>query len=127
MNEKKSVSEMLERVFLIGIGAASLTRDKVSELVDELVQRGQLTREQGEKILDQTAEKAIDEAAAMKGNVSEAFQDALRAMGIANNGQIDELERRISVLESKVYGKPSRIEEPGTGFVATPTEEEAPT
>lgn len=127
MNEKTSVSDMMERVFLLGVGAASLTREKVMELVDELVNRGQLTREQGEKLIDEAADRARDESATMKEKASEAYQDTLRAMGIAANEQVEELERRIAVLEAKVYGKPARVEEPDLGFRITRTEEEEPT
>ena len=42
------ISELMEKVLLLGVGAASLTKDKVDDLVDELVKRGQMTREEGE-------------------------------------------------------------------------------
>lgn len=127
MSEKISVSDMLERVFMLGVGAASLTKDKVQELVDELVKRGQLSQDQGLKLMDEVAEKARKETAGVRESVSDAYQDALKAMGVAGRDQVDELERRIAVLEGKVYGKPARVEEPKTGFVVTPTEEEKPT
>lgn len=127
MNEKSSVSELLEKVFLLGVGAASLTKEKVTELVDELIKRGQLTQEQGNQLMDIAAVRAREETASVKESVSEAYQDTLKALGIAANDHVEELERRIAVLEAKVYGKPARVEEPDTGFRITPTEEEEPT
>lgn len=127
MSDKTSVSDLLERVFLLGIGAASLTKEKIREVVDELVKRGQLTQDQGLKLMDEVAEKARTETAGVKETVSDAYQDTLRALGLAGREQVDELERRIAVLEAKIYGKPARLEEPQRGFVVTPTEEEEPT
>ena len=57
---------------------------------------------------------------------SETYQDTLRALGVATRDHVDELDRRLTVLEAKVYGKPLRVEEPQTGFTVTPTEEEKP-
>ncbi|MBE0428601.1 MAG: phasin family protein [Thermoleophilia bacterium] len=127
MNEKATVSDMIEKVFLMGIGAASLTRDKLQELVDELVKRGQLTREQGEDLVDKAQHKARERGIDVKETMSQTYQDTLLGMGIATRETVDELERRVSVLEAKVYGKQARVEEPDLGFRVTTTEEEEPT
>ncbi len=118
---------LIEKILLLGIGAASLTREKINELVDEMVKRGQLTREEGQKIVDQAVASAEREGSQVAGRFSDAYQDTLRAMGIAGRTHVDDLGRRIAVLEAKVYGKRARVEEPDTGFVMTQTEEEEPT
>ena len=117
---------LIEKVLLLGIGAASLTREKIIELSDDLVSRGQMTRDEGQKFVDEAVRLAEQEGTQVAGKVAGAYQETLRSMGIATGDQIDELEHRIAVLEAKVYGKPSRIEEPQRGFVVTPTEEEEP-
>ena len=118
---------LIEKVLLLGIGAASLTREKIIELSDELVRRGQMTREEGQKFVDEAVIRAEKEGGQMADRVGDAFQDTLKTLGIAGRASLDELEHRVAVLEAKVYGKPSRIEEPQRGFVVTPTEEEEPT
>jgi polyhydroxyalkanoate synthesis regulator phasin len=117
---------LIERVLLLGIGAASLTKEKINELVDELVKKGQLTKEEGQKLIDKATRRAKGEGTTIAEKAADAYQDTLRAMGIATREHVDELERRIAVLEAKVYGKQARVEEPQRGFVVTPTEEEEP-
>ena len=126
MNDKMPISDMLQRVFLLGVGAATLTIEKIQELVDELVKKGQLTKEEGEALLENAAERAREQSVSLKETASDTYQDTLRAMGIASREEIEELQHRISVLEAQVYGKLTRIDEPQTGFVVTPTEEEEP-
>ncbi|MHB1389710.1 MAG: phasin family protein [Thermoleophilia bacterium] len=123
MNEKATLGDMMEKVFLMGVGAATLTREAVQDIVDELVKRGQMTREQGQQIIDKAADRAVAETGSIRGKATEAYQDALHAAGVATQEHVEELERRISVLEAKVYGEPSRVAEPDTGFVATETED----
>ncbi len=118
---------LIEKVLLLGIGAASLTRDKIDELAHELVKRGQMTREEGQDFVDVAVARAEKQGSQAFDKVSDAYQDTLRSLGIATRDQVDDIERRVAVLEAKIYGKPSRIEEPETGFVVTPTEEEEPT
>jgi len=121
------ISDLMEKVLLLGVGAASLTKDKVDELANELVKRGQMTREEGEAFIKEATGKARDESANLKEMASDTYQDTLRALGVATREHVDELDRRMTVLEAKVYGKPLRVEEPQSGFTITPTEEEEPT
>lgn len=120
------ISELMEKVLLLGVGAASLTREKVDELADELVKRGQMTREEGETFIKEAAGTAREGGANIKEMASDTYQDTLRAMGVATREHVDSLDGRLAALEAKVYGKPLRVEEPQTGFTVTPTEEEAP-
>lgn len=121
------VSDLLKRVLMLGIGAASLTREKIEALVDELVKKGELTREEGREMVEKATGRAREEGATIKEKFSETYQDALGSMGVATSEQVGELERRITVLEARVYGKAERFEESQTGFTSTTTEEEAPT
>jgi polyhydroxyalkanoate synthesis regulator phasin len=121
------ISDLMEKVLLLGVGAASLTKEKVDDLVDELVKRGQMTREEGEAFIKEAAGRAREGGADIKEMASDTYQDTLRALGVATREHVDELDRRMTVLEAKVYGKPLRVEEPQTGFTITPTEEEEPT
>lgn len=113
------MSEMFQKVMLLGIGAASLTREKVEELVDELVKKGKLTTEEGRELLDQATGRAKKEGMNIKEMAEDTYKDALRAMGVANRETVDDLERRLDVLEARVYGKPARVEEPSSGFSST--------
>ena len=120
------ISELMQKVLLLGVGAASLTKEKVDELIDEMVKRGQMTKEEGEAFLKEATGRAREGGANIIEMAADTYQDTLRAMGVATREQVDELDRRITVLEAKVYGKPLRMEEPQTGFATTQTEEEEP-
>lgn len=117
------MNEMFQKVMLLGIGAASMTREKVEEFVNELVEKGKLTAEEGRELLDQTTDRAKKEGMNIKEMAADTYQDALRAMNLASRDSVAELERRLEVLEAKVYGKQSRVEEPATGFSSTMGEE----
>lgn len=120
------MSDMFKRVMLLGIGAAQLTREKAEELIEELVKKGQLTADEGRDMVEEATGKVKEEGLNIKEKALDTYQDTLKAMGIATREHIEELDRRIDVLEAKVYGKQSRVEEPATGFSSTITEEEAP-
>ncbi len=121
-----AMKELIEKALLLGVGAASLTKEKLQALVDEFVRRGQLTREEGEKLVEEAMQQARRAGTSIKERATETLQETLEAMGVATRDSVDELERRIAVLEAKVYGRRSNVEEPPTGFSSTTTEDEEP-
>lgn len=120
------MSDLVKQVLLLGLGAASLTKEKLESVVNELVKKGELSREEARELVDEAQDKAREEKATLKERFSETYQDALGSMGVASTATVEDLERRITVLEARVYGRPERFEEPQTGFTSTTTEEEEP-
>lgn len=122
----QAMKDLIEKALLMGVGAASVTKDKVQALVDEFVKRGELTREEGQKLVEEASQRTTAEGANIKEKASETYQETLRTLGIATSESVEELDHRIAVLEAKVYGQQSPVEEPATGFSSTTTEKEEP-
>lgn len=55
-----TLTEDLKKLILAGIGAASVTAEKTKEIIDQLVEKGELTVEQG-KVLNEELKHTIKE------------------------------------------------------------------
>ena len=61
-----NISEDLKKIFLFGVGAVAVTAEKSKILIDELVEKGEITVEQG-KILNEE----------LKHNIKETIRDTV--------------------------------------------------
>lgn len=89
--------EQLKRLAMIGVGGTALAVEKVANYVDELVEQGKITVDEGKKLTEeliQNKEKEVTE----KGR--EEIEAILLEMNIAQKKDIEELEGRIKELES---------------------------
>ena len=77
----EKLTDGIKTLLLASLGAASLTADKSRELLDELVQRGELTIEQG-KALNRELKHRM--ASAGEKAAQKAVEDALKKEGIKN-------------------------------------------
>ncbi|MUH59457.1 phasin family protein [Bifidobacterium canis] len=80
--------EGLRKIFLAGVGAIATTADKGQEIINDLVQRGELTVEQGKKLNSELAHKANDQKTSLKDKANEAtntVRDA--AAGLRNQAE----------------------------------------
>lgn len=109
----RQMLEQLRRLAMIGIGGTALAVEKLADLVDDLVDQGKLTVDEGKKLTEeliQTKKEEVDE----KGR--EEIESILLDMNIAQRKDIERLEKRIKELEEKgPEGEPGPPKPPEDG------------
>ena len=106
----------LERALLLALGAAALTRERVQEVVDEVVRRGELTRREGKDLVDDLMERASDQGSGLRQRFDANLQDLFRQWGLATHGEWEELNLKVAQLErrlSLLEGAPPAADKPG--------------
>ena len=87
------------RVLAAGLGTLSMTEKAVRKLVDDLVQKGDLTRAEGEKILTEAGKRWEEGRGEVEKKVDSAVVKALDRLGLAKRSDVQALEHRIQRLE----------------------------
>lgn len=94
----------LKNLILAGIGTVAFTYEKSTEMVDELVKKGELTVSQGRQINEELKRK-IDETRtppqASPAVTAETIKEILAGMNLATKEDLSELKERINKLENK--------------------------
>lgn len=98
----QSIRDLIERTFLIGVGAAAFTKDRVQELVEEFVGRGELSSDEGREMVDRLVARTRDEARSVVRRADSSLQGALRDFGITTRRDLEDLEMRVRQLERRI-------------------------
>lgn len=72
-----NIGDGLKSIFLAGIGVMAYTGEKGKEIVDQLVEKGEITLDQGRELNEELRRKADD---ATKGVRESALETAMKAM-----------------------------------------------
>lgn len=91
------VDKALKNIILAGIGSMAYTYEKANSMVDTLVQKGEITVNQG-KDLNKELKKVIDS----KNNEdidTEKVKNILKELNLPTKQDIDDLKTRIENLE----------------------------
>ena len=105
----KSIRGLAEEAFFAGIGVAALTKDRADELVDELAERGKMTREESRALVDDLTGRWRGEALRFGERTGSALTDVFRSVGLVTRREYEELELRLAQLEHRlrlVEGEP---------------------
>jgi len=106
--------EILRKGYLIGIGLASLTREKIEEVVDELVRRGEVAEKDRPRVIEDLMTRMRDEQKRLSSSVKDTVQRVVGEMGMPTRQQFDELLQRLEKLEKQPSPRPQQDTEPAT-------------
>ena len=98
----QSLRDVIERMFLLGVGAAALSKDRIQETVEDLVGRGHLSRDEGRDMVERLMERSRDEARSAVKKADSSLQGAYREMGLVSKREWEDLDFRLRQLEHRI-------------------------
>ncbi len=94
--------DTLERLILLQIGAAAVTRERVQEAVNRLIEQGRIEREEGRAVVEDVVTRARERSTGARGLIDASVQQGLRGAGVPNREAYEDLLFRIEQLEHRV-------------------------
>lgn len=93
------MEETLKNIMYQGLGAFSLARQKMEKALAELVEKGQMSREEGKKVYDEFSDEALKAGKEIKENMKDSFRELLEKSGIPSREEFEALKARVEALE----------------------------
>ncbi|MBE0069383.1 phasin family protein [Thermoanaerobacterium thermosaccharolyticum] len=93
---------MLKEMFLAGLGAVSLTKDKLEEIAQELIKRGELTAEEKDNFINNALSSVNKQKQIIKDKAYENFQQLAKEANLVTRDEYNLLLERVAELESKI-------------------------
>jgi polyhydroxyalkanoate synthesis regulator phasin len=94
--------ESLKRILAAGIGAASFSAERFRTLADDLVRRGDLTREQADKLLGELLHRGKVEGRSVVARLSRDIVSLAEKGPFVTRREFRALEERVLALEGGV-------------------------
>ncbi len=93
---------LIEKAFLMGMGAAFIAKDKAEELADEMVKRGRMSREESDSFASRLVDQADSAASSAQKTVSEETAKAVKRMGLASKDDVARLENELTEIKALI-------------------------
>ena len=94
--------DLFKKAVLAGIGVASLTMEKVEELSKDLIDKGKLSEQEGEKFLQEMQKRAEESREALKQQTDKLVESALDRMQLAKASDLEKLQAEIEGLRKEI-------------------------
>lgn len=96
------MSEMFRKMGLFGIGVISLTQEKMEEFTQEMVKKGELSKDEGKKFVKDILSEQEKQLKEIEEKINETVRENLKKSGVVMKSDIASLERKIEKLEKTI-------------------------
>lgn len=96
------ITEGIRKIFLAGVGAVATTGEAAKSLIDTLVEKGELTVEQGKALNEELKKNAKDKMNRhVTVHVVNEFKDVYSAVDKMSKEELESLKKRLNELTAK--------------------------
>lgn len=93
----------IKNIILAGIGSAAYTYEKATKLIDDMVEKGKLTVDEGKELSQELKRNLTDKTKEAANKVrpitKDEMKELLSGMNFATKDEIEEIKERLSKLE----------------------------
>ena len=95
------MSDFIKKSMLVGMGLVAMTREKIEEVIDALVKKGELSEKEGKEMVDDLVEKSKSVKKDLEEKVEMIVTDILKKLNIPTREELTELKKKIDKLAKK--------------------------
>jgi poly(hydroxyalkanoate) granule-associated protein len=100
--DRNPLVEAVRKVLLAGIGAVALAQEEAEDLVNKLVERGQIAEQDGRKLLKDVMERRKKTTEKAEDALDKRVEELLDRMNVPTKTDLEALSAKIAALTQKV-------------------------
>ena len=102
--------DIMKKSLLAGIGAIAMTEDKIQELIDDFVQKGEISEKEGDSLVKEFRNAVDEQRAKISQTIDERVQCVLRDLHLVTKDDITDLEQHLKKDFSKIERRLAKME-----------------
>jgi len=96
------MQDLIKKALSLGLGAMLVSKDKVEEVVNELVKRGELGQEEGKTLVSELIKKGEASVNEVEGIIEKIVKGVMEKLSLPTRKELNELKSEIEELKEKV-------------------------
>jgi poly(hydroxyalkanoate) granule-associated protein len=101
-NEAYPFFDAARKILLAGIGAIAITHDEIEVFINKLVERGEIAKKDGEKLIREVMDRRKKTIQGVEGDAYKRMNEILDHFNMPTKNDIDDLSEKIAVLAKKI-------------------------
>jgi polyhydroxyalkanoate synthesis regulator phasin len=94
--------DLIRKTVLAGVGAAVLTKEKVEESLNDLVEKGRISADEAKATAEKIAAEGKREFETVSKDLQKGISDLLEQIGVGQKDRLTDVEKRLLALEIEV-------------------------
>jgi len=96
------MQEIIKKALLAGAGIAAYGEEKARALIEDLVKKGELSSQEGAKLVKSVAEKIEENRKEIDLKIETTVKKVMGALNLAKKDELEALKKKVEDLESRL-------------------------
>jgi polyhydroxyalkanoate synthesis regulator phasin len=96
------MEKLFKKVLYTGVGIFAATTERLQNAIDELVERGKLSQEEGQKVVEDVVKNTEHKKEEYESRFRRLIDSAISKLNLPQSDTHDKLEKRVKSLEVKL-------------------------
>ncbi|MBN2516478.1 MAG: phasin family protein [Deltaproteobacteria bacterium] len=99
------MKDFIRKSMLVGMGLATVTREKIEQTIDELIKKGEMSEKEGKEAIDELVEKSKEMKKDLTEKVENMVSDTLRKLNIPSRDEFQALKDKVERMAKSPKSK----------------------
>ena len=99
------MKDIVKKSFLLGLGAASITKSQAERIVKELTRKGGVNTKEGKKLLRRVLTQANKQRKSIQALAQKEAIRLKKGVNLVSKAEVNKLKSRINALEKKLHAE----------------------
>ena|SRR6056297_522013 len=96
------MDKLFEKGISLGLGLFTMTREKGEQIVEKLIEKGELSRKEASGVLDELLNRAEKERKALEQRINSSLQKTLKQFDVPTKDDLDKLDKKLDKISRKL-------------------------
>ncbi|MCF7886458.1 MAG: phasin family protein [Candidatus Marinimicrobia bacterium] len=96
------MDKLFEKGISLGLGFFTMTREKGEQIVDKLIEKGEISRKEASGVLDEILNRAEKEKEELEKRINSSLERTLKKFNVPTKEEIDELNQKLDNISQKL-------------------------
>ena len=92
------MTDLLEKTLYIGLGLFSMTKERAEEIINELVEKGKVSKDESAKAVRELMDRAEKEKHAFDKKLDAALENSIKRLHLATHDDVHSIEKKVDKL-----------------------------
>ena len=96
------MQDLLKKALSLGFGALLVSKDKIEDVVNELVNKGELGQKEGKNLVNELIEKGEASVNEVEGKIEKIVKSVTEKLDLPSRKELNEIKSEIEQIKEKL-------------------------
>lgn len=99
------VTDIINKVINLGLGAVLLTKENIEEVIDEMVKKGEIKKDEAKAQVNELFKKVLSSKQEIESKIEKIVEDVLHKLDIPTRKELQQMQKKLDEIIKRLEAR----------------------